>query len=201
MHHLEAQARDFAIERHGSQKYGNLPYASHLADVRRIVTENFGEDINKNFKGEEVPERCWRLQARMTAWLHDVVEDTETTLEEVERLFGKVVAQSVAMVTDEDGKNRKERKLKTFFKLARVGDDSNEYYVEDYIPIIVKIADRLANVESCVLNGCDDKLSMYRKEHGMFAIACCRKFHPITEMESVLDRLDELLGTTKLPRW
>lgn len=196
MHELEQKARDFAIERHGDQMYGTLPYLSHLEDVHRIVSKYFpplNEDKTAN------PEFHFELCCRITAWLHDVVEDTETSIEEINKLFGKTVANSVSMITDKPGKNRKERKLKTYYKLARVypleGDFCQRLL---FIPHIVKIADRLANVEACVSNDNQDLLSMYKKEHEMFILACYRNEYPIEEMEEAMEQLNDLLGFPKL---
>ena len=54
------QAREFAIIAHGEQRYGDEPYASHLAAVVQIM-DDFG--LPAEFK--------------VAGWLHDVVEDTE----------------------------------------------------------------------------------------------------------------------------
>lgn len=91
-------AKKFCIERHTGQfrKYTNEPYHVHPFEVFAIVkkvTDN--EDM------------------LITALLHDTVEDTNTTLDEIEHLFGKNVATLVENLTDiskkSDG-NRKTRK-------------------------------------------------------------------------------------------
>ena len=80
---LVEQARKFAVERHGNQKYGNnLPYEWHLEKVASLA-ERLG-----------YPEP---IQA--AAWLHDVVEDTPTSLDEVRALFGDIIAEIVDSVT------------------------------------------------------------------------------------------------------
>ena len=98
MAYLEWRARFFAEECHRGQtrKYTGEPYINHphaVADLVRSV--------------EHTPEMI------AAAILHDVVEDTEATLDEIEIRFGKRVMQLVEMLTDvskpSDG-NRAKRK-------------------------------------------------------------------------------------------
>lgn len=94
------RAELFATERHEAinhvRKYTGLPYITHPRAVASIVAT--------------VPHSKAQLAA---AWLHDTVEDTETTIEEIESEFGIRVASYVDMLTDiskpEDG-NRAQRK-------------------------------------------------------------------------------------------
>ena len=87
-------ARTFAVAAHGDQKYGDQPYSFHLDAVAEILAP-FGE------------------QAQIAGYLHDVVEDTPVQLEAVRREFGDKISECVALVTDEKGANRKERKRRT----------------------------------------------------------------------------------------
>ena len=73
----------FSMEAHGSQKRASGdPYFSHPVEVAGILTE-------------------YRLDtaAIVTGLLHDTVEDTVATIEEIEFLFGEEVAQLVDGVT------------------------------------------------------------------------------------------------------
>lgn len=78
-------ARAFAIERHGDQKrkYTGEPYWHHCVAV-----------------ASEVCRRGGNHTLISAAYLHDVVEDTETTLGEIESLFGVEVAALVGDLTD-----------------------------------------------------------------------------------------------------
>lgn len=88
----------FATEKHKGQvrKYTGEPYINHPIAVARILSE-VTDDANMV----------------AAALLHDTVEDTDATLEEIEELFGVDVAELVEMLTDvskpEDG-NRVQRK-------------------------------------------------------------------------------------------
>lgn len=139
---MEKRARDFAIAAHGKQRYGKHPYSVHLDAVAKI-SQPFGET------------------AKTIAYLHDVVEDTEVSVEEIEKQFGKLVSQAVEILTDEAGSNRKERKSKTYAKMAKVSGETE-------IALIVKAADRLANMRACVAGDNKDLLAMYKAEHPIF---------------------------------
>jgi len=84
---LVARARRFATESHERidhrRKYSSEPYHVHLADVARIVSSVTDDE-----------------EAIAAAWLHDIVEDTPTTLQEVEEEFGAGVAALVESLTD-----------------------------------------------------------------------------------------------------
>jgi hypothetical protein len=84
---LVKQARDFATQMHRRidhrRKYNNQPYDTHLKAVAELVAS--------------VTDDAETIAA---AWLHDVVEDTAVTLEEVREQFGDGVAALVDDLTD-----------------------------------------------------------------------------------------------------
>jgi guanosine-3',5'-bis(diphosphate) 3'-pyrophosphohydrolase len=139
----EERARDFAARRHGSQRYGDHPYLVHLAAVHRVIVE--GGYVSRHL-----------LQA---AWLHDVLEDTPTTAEELRAEFGEDVFRLVWAVTGV-GANRKERMAAAYEKIRAL----LPYHGAAHL----KLADRIANVESCVATGNASLLAMYRKEMPAF---------------------------------
>jgi len=86
MTELEVRARDFATTRHAAagqvRKYSGEPYINHPAAVVELV--------------RSVAHTPAMLAA---AWLHDTVEDTDATLDDIARYFGAEVAQLVEMLT------------------------------------------------------------------------------------------------------
>jgi guanosine-3',5'-bis(diphosphate) 3'-pyrophosphohydrolase len=142
------KARAFAIKAHGDQKYGEKPYLVHLEDVVGIV-EPYGEE------------------AQVVGYLHDVVEDTSHTLDEIRSVFGKHVADCVVLLTDPPGGDRAEKKEKSHQKLSQVKGDLE-------LALIVKAADRLANVRASMRDGNEKKLAKYRGEHVAFRAAAYR---------------------------
>ena len=118
----------FALKAHGNQKRASGdPYFSHPLEVAGILTQ-------------------YKLDSKsiITALLHDTIEDTEATTEEVRELFGDEVAQLVDGVT----------------KLARIElqsehTDQAENFrklvlamSEDIRVLLVKLADRLHNMRT-----------------------------------------------------
>ncbi len=134
-----------AKQAHQEQQYGNFPYHHHLQEVINVLIE-FGVTLNN-------PETAPILVA---AWLHDSLEDTSLTYNLIGYQFGQEVADIVEAVTDEPGKNRKERKALTYAKTRQ-----NEK------AIILKLADRIANVRASQLEN-PKKLKMYIKEQQDF---------------------------------
>lgn len=70
------------------------------------------------------------------AVLHDTIEDTETTPEELEEVFGRAVRDAVMEVTDDHDlskRERKERQIRTAHSLSRRAK-------------LIRIADKISNV-------------------------------------------------------
>lgn len=165
-----AHAREFAIKAHGDQKYGEHPYIVHLDEVADIV--------------RSIPTSTENMIA--AAYLHDTVEDTDTTLQDIIDVFGFVVGTYVAFCTDEEGPNRRERKRRTYRRNREIlaGDSSM-----DREAALVKLADRLANIRSCVREKNQGLLDMYRKEGEAFYLA-----HYIQGHNDLWDEYDSLLA-------
>lgn len=158
------RARDFAHKAHGEQKYGEKPYLFHLDAVANLV-KDYGND------------------AVTIAYLHDVLEDTQISKCELEHEFGVFIADCVALISDESGKNRKERKAKTYQKLRMAISQYN-------LALIVKVADRLANILVCA-SGNHSLLEMYQKEHQAFKSAVYRT----GLCDDLWERMDVVLTT------
>lgn len=142
-------ARRFAVASHGDQTYGpDLPYEYHLEKVREVARRLVTEEM-LDWAGVSVEDFIIAL------WLHDIVEDTPVTLEQITALWGQSVRRMVWSVTDAQGKNRHERKWGTagepgpMRKLATCRGG-----------LLVKLCDRIANVEAAVAG--DEKLTHRR---------------------------------------
>lgn len=156
-------AREFAVRAHAGHLYGLEPYVVHLDAVASILA-GFGRD------------------AVIIGYLHDVIEDAGVKKEEICAAFGEFVSECVLILSDEKG-SRKERKERANKKLSMVGE-------EYHLALIVKAADRLANVSACV-NGRDTKkLSMYAREQTEFKRAVFRA----GLCDEIWSRLDDLFS-------
>lgn len=131
----------FAARMHGNQqrKYTGEPYVLHCLEVARIVAEVGGSPT-----------------MIAAALLHDVVEDTEANIEDVQARFGEEIAQGVAWLSDvsrpEDG-NRAVRKVIDRENLAQAPADMKT----------VKLADVISNTRSIVDHG-DGFARVYLRE-------------------------------------
>jgi (p)ppGpp synthase/HD superfamily hydrolase len=157
-HDVPVTAREFARQRHGDQRYSGEPYDVHLAEVAAVL-DRFGV---------EDPDLA------VAAWLHDVVEYTDTMLEEVERRFGSRVRDLVGAVTVEPCDTRAARFAATYPKLRRVPG-----------AVTLKLADRIANVERG-----GPKRAMYRDEHPKFRAA----LHEPGQADAMWAHLDRVVN-------
>ncbi len=86
---LVSEAAEFAAHRHtgmARKGRGNEPYINHLAEVANLLaTALGGRDADLIAAG----------------WLHDTIEDTSTTQDELAKKFNEHVADLVAEVTDD----------------------------------------------------------------------------------------------------
>lgn len=119
---ITTRAWRFAKDRHAGQqrRYTGEPYLNHLMMVASLVRQVGADD-----------------EVTAAALLHDVVEDTRTTNEEVRVYFGDRVADLVAELTDHfpsgTGGNRRERKAKERDRLAAASADAQTIKVADLI--------------------------------------------------------------------
>lgn len=144
---LLEKAKELATKAHMGQRYGKFPYTHHLFGTWDVLEKfGFSEDVLDPVKRK----RNQRLI--LAAMLHDTLEDTDLTYDELRDEFGSKVADLVFAVTNEPGANRKERFLKTYPKI-RANPDA----------VVLKLADRIANVIHALQSN-PEILEMYRKE-------------------------------------
>jgi (p)ppGpp synthase/HD superfamily hydrolase len=120
------------------------------------------------------------------AWLHDVIEDTAATYQDIKAMFGKDIAELVWAVTDEMGRNRAERKKKTLPKTLMTNKTA-----------ILKLADLTANIEDSIRRE-DDLRQMYIKEWPETREAFRQTFvNHDPEMMGFLEHLDTVIEEGK----
>jgi len=121
-------AVDFVIRKHeGQLRKSGEPYYIHPIEAAKTLAE---------LKLDKV--------SIIAALLHDVVEDTDTTLDEIEEKFGKTVAKIVDGVTKIGKYNfqsKEEAEAENFRKMI-------VSMAEDIRVILVKLADRLHNIRT-----------------------------------------------------
>jgi (p)ppGpp synthase/HD superfamily hydrolase len=179
------KALDFAVAAHGSQLYGNKkPQGFHLVAAMEVLGR-FG---------------WWDSRALMAAALHDTVEDTDVTVDQIRGVFGDDVANIVFMCTDPPAEKRRIRKNLLHAQFRRTID--GHYRSGTDVPywltasIAVKIADRITNVENC-LRESDSRLGMYRKELPPFHEAMDIRMYAPDIHSDMWQHLFSLFGMTR----
>ncbi|WP_459212910.1 RelA/SpoT family protein [Aquimarina rhabdastrellae] len=126
---LIRQAFDVAVDAHKEQRRkSGEAYIFHPIAVAKIVASEIGLDAT----------------SIAAALLHDVVEDTDYTLEDIEQMFGEVIARIVDGLTKISYLNKDKDislQAENFRKMLLTLND-------DVRVIIIKIADRLHNMQT-----------------------------------------------------
>jgi GTP diphosphokinase / guanosine-3',5'-bis(diphosphate) 3'-diphosphatase len=123
--HMETvlRAAAFAAEKHRKQRRKDVeasPYINHPIQLAYILVQADIEDP----------------VVLAAALLHDTVEDTETTLDELEIVFGYEIARIVAECTDDKTLDKLDRKQAQIDHAAKLSTRAK----------LVKLADKISNV-------------------------------------------------------
>ena len=121
---MVSEAAELAARRHNGMARkgrGSEPYINHLAEVANLLsTATDGADAELVAAG----------------WLHDAIEDTETTREELAERFSERVASLVVECTDDMSLPKSERRRR------QVTDASHKSQGAK----LIKIADKISNI-------------------------------------------------------
>lgn len=143
---VEVRAALFAADWHHGQRHGDRPYVAHLLDARQVF-----HDVGLG-AGDPGSALC------VAVLLHDAIEDTGCTREMIALHFGERVAELVWAVSGmPKGAPRKTRVADAYAKIRACPAAA-----------LVKLADRIANVESCVRTKRGDLFAMYQREQAGF---------------------------------
>ena len=134
----------YTVQKHGTQKRASGdPYFSHPVEVAGLMTE---------LKLDQ--------ETIITALLHDTIEDTLATVEEVEKLFGPEVARLVDGVT-------KLSKIEAMGETERAAENLRKFFLamsDDIRVLLVKLADRLHNMRTLHFIKSEDKRQRIARE-------------------------------------
>ncbi|MFQ5659147.1 MAG: HD domain-containing protein [Gammaproteobacteria bacterium] len=118
------KALEFAARKHRDQRRKDAdatPYINHPIELAKVlVNEGNVADLN----------------VLVAAILHDTVEDTTTTEEEIEKVFGKSIADIVMEVTDDKSLLKDERKSLQVKNATHCSREAK----------LVKLADKICNL-------------------------------------------------------
>jgi (p)ppGpp synthase/HD superfamily hydrolase len=126
---LVSEAADLAARRHsGMQRKGrgNEPYINHLAEVANLLAA-----VTEGADAELVA----------AGWLHDTLEDTATTPEELVEKFSERVSALVVEVTDNMTLPKAERRQRQVVDAPKKSPGAK----------LIKIADKISNIRARIL--------------------------------------------------
>lgn len=136
---------DFAAKAHKNQEVPGkgYSYVVHLVNVAMEVM--YAAQNNKDLN-EALMIQC--------ALLHDTIEDAEISYEELVKEFGEAVAQGVQALSKNSNLNKKEAMEDS---LNRIKSQPKEIW-------IVKMADRITNLQKPPVYWNDEKIRKYKEE-------------------------------------
>jgi guanosine-3',5'-bis(diphosphate) 3'-pyrophosphohydrolase len=127
---LISEAAELAARRHNGMARkgrGNEPYINHLAEVANLLSAaTEGADAELIAAG----------------WLHDTIEDTETTREELAQKFSERVASLVVECTDDMSLPKAERRRLQVVNASHKSPSAR----------LIKIADKISNIGARILS-------------------------------------------------
>jgi guanosine-3',5'-bis(diphosphate) 3'-pyrophosphohydrolase len=138
---LVIKAAHFAADKHRMQRRKDAeasPYINHPLALAHILSSEG---------------RISDASVLVAALLHDTIEDTETSQQELEDQFGPEVASIVAEVTDDKSLPKEERKRLQVVKAASKSREAK----------LVKLADKISNLRDIAATPPDD-WSLARRE-------------------------------------
>ena len=139
----------FASERHeGQQRRSGEDFILHPLGVAKILAELGRDDVTLT-----------------AALVHDVVEDTEATVEEVRAEFGEEVTnlvEGVTKLTRIQFQSREQAQAENYRKMVMA-------MAEDYRVILIKLADRLHNMRTIEYLGKQKQLQKARETLEVYA--------------------------------
>lgn len=125
---------EFAALKHKDQRRKNVtkdPYINHPIGVANLIA-TIGQITDVN--------------VLCAALLHDTIEDTKTTKEEISLLFGKTIADTVSQVTDDKSLTKIERKKLQIQHAKEISHEAK----------LVKLGDKLHNLSSMLKDSPSD---------------------------------------------
>ncbi|GAA3520100.1 HD domain-containing protein [Aquimarina addita] len=135
---------------HNGQKYGG-----HDKDQQIEYINHIGSVTFEILKAIEIDTKLDSDLCIKCAVLHDTIEDTKLTIEEVEYRFGKDVAEGVLALTKKEQDDSVKDKM--LDSLARIKQQPKEVWA-------VKMADRICNLYAPPFYWSNEKKKAYLKE-------------------------------------
>lgn len=173
------RAMMFAAQKHADQRRKGEkaePYVNHLIEVADLLAQHTGgQDMDLVIAGV----------------LHDTIEDTKTTYEELKREFGENIADIVRECTDDKSLPKQERKRLQVEHAPHKSDRAR----------MVKMADKISNLNSILQSPPPDWTESRKLEYFNWAkdvVDGCRGIN--AGLETTFDRLHKQGLATFAPK-
>jgi len=140
-----------------------LPYEFHLRMVANIGLQysDLLDSDKEYYTGDLIVNPLQQISLRsacmVACWGHDLIEDCRVSYNDVKDALGQEAADIIYAVSNEKGKNRKERANDKYYEGIRNTPGA----------VFVKLCDRIANVQYSKMTG-SRMFEMYKKENQSF---------------------------------
>lgn len=154
------EALDFAAVRHSAQRRKGpdaAPYVNHLIEVASLVA-NVGQVDD--------------VEVLIAAVLHDVLEDTATTADEVAERFGSRVCRFVQALSDDKSLPRRRRRELALLELPQA----------EPLVHVIKLADLASNIQLLPPNWTEERKREYMEWSEHAATICSPSCQPLAEL-------------------
>ena len=172
---LIIRAASFAAFKHRNQRRKDVdssPYINHPLGLARVLSEEGGVT--------DAATLC-------AALLHDTIEDTDTTREELDREFGSEITALVLEVTDDKSLPKADRKLAQIHHAAHISDKAK----------LVKLADKICNLRDVANTPPSDWTLERRREYFDWAKQVIDNLRGVdAKLEAVFDVVYQLKPRT-----
>jgi (p)ppGpp synthase/HD superfamily hydrolase len=155
-------------------------------DFQHLLDDTKDYLTGEPYRGPKQDQMTLRDACRRASFGHDLIEDTRVSYNDVKTELGQEAADIIYAVTNDKGKNRKERAGVKYYQGIRDTPGA----------VFVKLCDRIANVQYGKMTK-SRMFEMYKKENPEFIRQLgydvnnmeCINLHPYTEMFRYLNNL------------
>ena len=159
--------KEWCIEQHKNTNHFYdiyLPYEFHLRmvanvadDFKHLLDNTKDYFTGEDYRGPKQDQVTLRDACLRAVWGHDLIEDCRVSYNDIKNVMGQEAADIIYAVTNEKGKNRKERANSKYYQGIR----------ETPGAVFVKMCDRIANAQYSKMTK-SRMFEMYSKENENF---------------------------------
>jgi (p)ppGpp synthase/HD superfamily hydrolase len=139
-------------------------------------------NVYKDFKHLLEPNHDHLVEiCELASWGHDLIEDCRVSYGDVKKVLGEMAANIIYAVSNEKGKNRKERANEKYYESIRNTEGA----------VFIKLCDRIANVQYSKMTK-SRMFEMYKEENENFMLSLGWSGSPTAKYEPMFQYLMNL---------